>query len=434
MHWRTFPDHKKGIHGIGILLIFIATLLIAVAASGLLIHNSNKLAEDGLSTYSSIKDNLKYFQVVEVSGHDGRDQQLNLLTIDAKLVGDSTPMDLSRMSLFLGEKDQRIILNYRETDSPDVRGNTGFNTWVVQEFGALTYTQNPISTIILPIQDDARHTVSRDLDGDSINDEVEICDDDAITVACPAAYEGTHLVFILSSGAQAYAELRNQDGTLVNVSTGGQVLDVVKSPIIDAEGEHYGYISLSGTTTAIGYEIGSNGETITVYSNGYLIDADLDDDGEDDYLGLDATHFYIDLSNHTEDLVYPLGADLSSGAVTLDVNQRITNGERYGTMLISGTTSAANTIDADVTVQLTPYHDGSGYYTAKHLISASTSRPGYMVPGDVLRFYVEPYSDIHTDDIIDIRIMYHDLEAIAKQIYVGNTFPLTDKVILWPKP
>lgn len=426
-------NHKKGIHGIGILLIFIALLLISVTAAGFLIYRSNQLAQDGHKTFNKINNNFKEFQIVEVAGTDARTQLLTTITIDAKLGGNSVPLDMTKLSISLEEDDSRSILSYRNSDAPLENSNQGYITWADQEFGELNYTQNSINTIILPVVDDVPHTLSRDLDGDGADETIEICDDDGVSVSCPASYEGTHLVVVFSNGGQAYAALQNQDTTLVNVSTGTQVLDVLKSPITDGT-TTYGYISLSGTTPAIGYELDSN-IAITVYSLGYLLQTDLDDDGQNDYLGLNATHVSFDLSSQTSDLVYALGQDLSGGSVTLDVQEPISSGStRYATLTMQGTTSAANTIDESVTVFLEPYHSGKGYFVFEHLIRDKDSINGYMVPGDVVRFYVESYHGVTTDDIIDIKIFYADADARGKKVYSGNTFPNINRVVLWPKP
>ena len=227
LHWRSLQHNKKGIHGIGILFIFIAMMLIAVSVSGFVIYKSNQMAQDGQETYSRISDNFKYFQIVEVAGYDGNDQVLTKLTIDAKLMGDSTPMDLRRMSLSIGEEDFRTVLKYRGYGAPSEESNQGYITWQVQEFDEL----------------------------------------------------------------------------------------------------------VTGTN--------------------YFIHTDLDDDGADDYVRLNSTHVFFNLSNSSTELSYSLGADISA-PTTVDFNQEVTNGARYGTLIIQGTTTVADTIDASMTFEFTP--------------------------------------------------------------------------------
>jgi hypothetical protein len=392
----------------------------------MIINNANRLAEEGGKSYAEAKNNAKFFQIIEIAGMDGRDGELNLITFDAKLLTDSPPIDMRELSVSFGEKNFRSILKYRSYGAPIENSNDGYNTWATQEFDALTYTETALNLIIFPVDETNPFTLPTDLDGDgSATDTVEVCDNNG---PCPAQYDGTHLRFVLSGETDIYyAELRNQDASLINIAPGGQTLDVLRSPITGG----WGYVTITGLTS-LPYDI-DNGCVFLLIDQGYLIDADLDDDGENDYLGLNATHYTIDLSSHTDILSYPLGVDLSSGSVTLDLQQHITNGQRYATMTMQGTTSGANTIDATVTVSLHPYHVGSGYFVAEHIIRAADSINGFMVPGDVVRFYVESYDPILIDHVIDVSIMYHDLETITKKGYVGNTFPNQERILIYPR-
>ncbi|MFP4523863.1 MAG: hypothetical protein ACLFO2_00910 [Candidatus Woesearchaeota archaeon] len=421
--------YKKGSKGIGVLFLFIALILIAVSVSALIYYNSQKLSEKGNENLEKAEGQFKHMQVVEVSGYDGREQTLTSLTVDAKLSMNSEPIDLRELSISIGEEDYRSMLAYRGSDAPVEESNQGYNTWTDQEFGELTYTINTFNPMPR-IDRNYDYYLPLDLDGDDTDDIVHTCD----SSNCPAEYEGTHLKFTLSSGSVAYAELRNDDGSLANIASTPTDLDVTQSPIIGARnGKTYGSISLSGTVD-FQYEIEST-VNVTLQSNGYLLDADVDDDGEDDYMGLNATHFLFYVSSHDEPLSYPLGADLSDGPQqTLDVDQKVTNEQRYGTIKAQGTTTEADKIDADVDVRFNPYHNGQGYYVAEHLVRDKKSKDYYMLPGDIVRFHVEAYRNISTDEIIRIRYFYHNLESPPKDVFVGNTFPNKRKVHLYPEP
>ncbi|MBN1274797.1 hypothetical protein JXA12_00685 [Candidatus Woesearchaeota archaeon] len=300
--------NKKAIHGIGILLIFLAVIFMSVTISALVISQGNKMVGEANVIYDNVHNTYKDFQIVEVAGFDGRNGELDMITVDAKLIGDSSPMNLAHLSISIGEEDFRTILIYRGDDAPIENSNQGYNTWSSQQFGEVT-TNTPT-----------------------------------------------------------------------------------------------------------------------------LIDADLDDDGQDDYLWLNDTHAIISLSGTAGNLTEPLGVDLSAAPVALDVNWLVTNGERYATVTISGTTDTASAIDEDVDFTLKPYHEGGGYYVTEHLIRVQNSINGFIIPGDVVRFHVDTHSPIEEDDIIQIRFFYRNLETAGKRVFVGNTFPDMERVILWPKP
>ncbi|MBW2982678.1 flagellin [Candidatus Woesearchaeota archaeon] len=421
--------HKKGSKGIGVLFLFIALLFIAVSVSALIFYNAEKLAEHGKKNLEKTEGQFKHIQIVEVAGYDGRDQILTELTVDAKLSMNSKPIDLRELSISIGEEDYRSMLAYRGYDAPIEESNDGYNTWTDQEFGELGYTVanfNPDPMLINPA---FPYPLPLDLDGDGMDDILNTCDGSN----CPSEYDGTHLKFTLSGGGVAYAELRNSDGSLAHLDVQPATVDVIRSPILGAQNNKvYGKISVEGTTN-VAYELGSS-INLTLNTNGYELDADVDDDGETDYMGLNATHFIFHISSHDDPLSYPLGVDLSAGSQTLDVDRKVTNENRYGTITAQGETDA-DKIDADVDVQFDPYHNGQGYYVAEHLIRADdNSREYYMLPGDVVRFHVEAYRNISTDEIIKIRYFYHNLESPPKDIYVGNTFPNKRKVDLYPNP
>ncbi|MBD3209210.1 hypothetical protein GF367_02215 [Candidatus Woesearchaeota archaeon] len=419
--------HKKGIHGLSVLLLFIATLLLAVIGSGLVLTNANKLAQEGTMAYHEGHNNYKAFHVIEVAGYDGKEQILTSLTIDVKLVGDSTPMDMHHLSVSVGEEDERTILRYRGDDAPIVNNHSGYKTWTVQEFGELNYTVVNLDLAANPIRNDVASILPYDVDGDGdANDRLWTCDGAGVS-PCDL-YDGTHVALQLTSTAQLfYAELRNQNGTLADISTTPEDLDVIQAAFTG----DWGSLTVTGTV-AFPYQI-DNGCQATYYGNGELIEADLDDDGANDYMSINDTNVFFSLSNESDYLVFPLGTDLDVPG-PIDTTIMVTNGERYGTLRIQGNTTQAGTIDEDVTVELTPYHDAGGYYVAEHLIRARNSRNGYLIPGDVVRFYVEAYDNITTDEVIDINFYYRNLDTVNKRVYAGNTFPNKEKVIMFPNP
>jgi len=143
VHKRTKTVGKKGAHGISVLFLFLALILIATIVSGLIITNSHKLAADGGKMVDKIEQGYKNLQITEIVGFDGRDEEIEALNVDVKTFGKGTPLDLHDLSLSIGEEDYRTILRYRENGEL-TPGNDGYNTWVTEEFENLTNYQTTI--------------------------------------------------------------------------------------------------------------------------------------------------------------------------------------------------------------------------------------------------------------------------------------------------
>lgn len=399
--------------------------------SYMFISESHKLAGDATKNQKKIVDSFKKLTVVQVTGEDVRDQEIEHLMIDVKALTKTAPLDLYDLSVSIAEEDQRTTLTFRNC-SDMVSGITGYNTWMAQEFGAITNGQTTLDLSVDSITASGYDFGSAlDLDGDGSTDTVYVCDD-GTNSPCIVSNDGTHLGFEFSSdpGVIHYAPLQNQDNSWADMSAGGQVLDVYLSPIDDGD---WGYVSVSGTTLAA-YTIGSLGEVVDYSAPLLVLDTDVDDDGQEDYISVNATHVLVDLSSLTDFMVYPLGGDISTAPATLSTSFDVTGAQRYGSMVIEGTTTQDDTIDASMTFEFTPYHNGGGYYCAEYLRRGEWPIEGYLVPGDVVRFHVETYNSMSTGEVFKIQFYYKDLESNMKGVYTGDTFPYQKNIVLFPKP
>ncbi len=107
---------KKAEMGIGTLIIFIALLLVAAVAAGVLIQTSGSLQERALTTGDQAKSQIATnVRVVEVSATDGQDGTLENFEEIIKLSPGSNPIKLSQTLLTMNTYDKTAVLTYRGT-------------------------------------------------------------------------------------------------------------------------------------------------------------------------------------------------------------------------------------------------------------------------------------------------------------------------------
>lgn len=107
--------NKKGEMGIGTLIIFIALLLVAAVAAGVLIQTVGSLQEKALMTGDQAKGQIATNAVVvEVSGTDGSAGNITNLTMIVKLAPGSDEIKLDEAILTVNSYDSTATLSYRD--------------------------------------------------------------------------------------------------------------------------------------------------------------------------------------------------------------------------------------------------------------------------------------------------------------------------------
>jgi archaeal flagellin FlaB len=85
--------NTRGDFGVGSLIIFIAMILVAAIAAGVLIATTNETEQDVYQTGEDVEDELvRSAFIQEIAGMDGREGSITNLTITARLVGGSQPL------------------------------------------------------------------------------------------------------------------------------------------------------------------------------------------------------------------------------------------------------------------------------------------------------------------------------------------------------
>ncbi len=92
---RLLSSAKRAEMGVGVLIVFIAMLLVAAIAAGVLITTVTSLQQKALTTGAEAKGEIStHLQFVQLSGEDGVDGTIENVTALAKLSSGSDPLDL----------------------------------------------------------------------------------------------------------------------------------------------------------------------------------------------------------------------------------------------------------------------------------------------------------------------------------------------------
>ncbi|RMF05532.1 hypothetical protein D6764_04485 [Candidatus Woesearchaeota archaeon] len=233
--------HKKAEMGVGTLIIFIAMLLVAAVAAGVLIQTVGSLQEKGLSTGTQAKGQISTnAKVVEISATDGTDTYVDDFTQIMKLAPGSDPIKLEDVIMTVNTYTRTATLQYRGTTGTYERDAiSGYNTRDEQEIGVLGNTSNNV-------------TLEEDLDQDGSRDYMRVMG-------------GGIFQFNLSTAG------------LINISSGADLSAAdttvtLTSSAIQRSGTVYGYLTVNGTTdSAYHFPLSAN---ITVepypYGTGYF--------------------------------------------------------------------------------------------------------------------------------------------------------------------
>jgi archaellin len=110
--FKSFKS-KKAEMGIGTLIIFIALLLVAAIAAGVLIQTTGSLQEKALSTGNQAKGQIATnARIIEVSASDGRNGTVRYFTSIVKLASGSDAIKLSEVLVTMNTYDMTATLQY----------------------------------------------------------------------------------------------------------------------------------------------------------------------------------------------------------------------------------------------------------------------------------------------------------------------------------
>ena len=150
---------KKAEMGVGTLIIFIAMLLVAAVAAGVVIQTVGSLQEKSLSTGSQAEGQIATNALtVEISATNGNDGEIDDFSQMMKLAPGSEPMKLDSVILSFNTYQSTATLQYRGINGTFVRDRTaGYNTIDEEELGQVGNTVNNV-------------TLEEDFDGDNATD------------------------------------------------------------------------------------------------------------------------------------------------------------------------------------------------------------------------------------------------------------------------
>lgn len=213
--------NKRAEMGVGTLIVFIAMLLVAAVAAGVLIQTAGSLQEKSLATGQQARAQISTnARVIEVSASDGRDGNLTDFQSIMKLSPGSDPIKLDQIIFTFNTKDQTSTLKYRGEDSICEKNNVdGYNTWNAE------YPPS-VSTVV------NNYVLEEDYDDDNLPDYLYISNATATVWTLNMSTAG---VFNLTGGQ----DITNASGTPVNVAFTGTFANSTTT---------FAYLTVTGST------------------------------------------------------------------------------------------------------------------------------------------------------------------------------------------
>lgn len=438
---------RKAEMGVGTLIVFIAMLIVAAVAAGVLLQTSGSLQEKSLSTGQQAKSQIStHARSYEVSATNGENGSVNDFQQILKISPGSDGIKLHSSMITFSTRNATATLRFRGTDSVCEKNNlNGYGTWYDEEFGRLNVGISEIfgaGEILVGHAYGERADLQIDLDNDTQTDYVMTCGSGE--AYCPAAYYDTHLMINISNFGNplyAYVELVDEGGSTVDLTGAGAAagFNCTDLPIVDTEGKMYGYINTwrsagSGNDNYI-TPLG-DADVIFEVVKAYPLDDDLDDDGSDDYFSLtntEAIFFISSLDSITERISVALGDDISAPPANLNLAAGLItyNNTDYGYLRANGNIADADIIPKSVEFKVVPENKGEGYYAVEFDTTGSNHVPGIIQRGDVARICYESPGAIEEDSLVRITIIPKIGTATLTQFITPDVMA-EEKVYLYP--
>lgn len=240
--------YKKGEMGVGTLIVFIAMLLVAAVAAGVLIQTVSSLQEKSLSTGTQAESQISTnAQVIEVSATDGKNGNITDFFQRMKLSPGSNAIKLDEVIFTFNTNDKTSTLEYRGVDSICEKNNqNGYNTWTEQTLAKVN---------------DTVRELEEDLDDDGVADTIYL--DTATNSSLVYVNISSYGVFEIDTGVNlsqdpntldVYSTLANGSTTHAYVNISGEqpqnkTLDNIVTVTPYREGEGYFAVNYEQTGT-----------------------------------------------------------------------------------------------------------------------------------------------------------------------------------------
>jgi len=212
---------KRAIMGIGTLIIFIATILVAAVAAGVLISTSGILQQRALITGQEARKKItNSVEIISIVAHGNRtDESLNNFEILVRLDAGSDPLQMKTFDIsYIGPNDDASANLARG----DLNTNPDFDGFI-EAVGTVT---------------NSTWTFIRDLDDDDVLERVRIQHTNNSEI----------LIFNFSDTDADYFAY-NLSVDLSNASSTPVYMDYTDIAIRGQNHHHYGYFSIEGNTS-----------------------------------------------------------------------------------------------------------------------------------------------------------------------------------------
>jgi flagellin-like protein len=428
---------KRAEMGVGTLIIFIAMLLVAAVAAGVLIQTAGSLQEKSLATGQQSRSQISTnARVIEVSATDGRFGNLTDFQEIVKLSPGSEPIKLDQIIFTFNTKDSTSTLKYKGTDGICMRDNSvGYNTWneerlpQIQDYrGRDTGSGSGAAYMINHL---LRRTTYVDLDGDHAAEFVNVCPGGTL---CASPYNDTDnaILINMSTDGPVYVLLENDDGSIVNLSETDATSGMNITSLAIGE---YGYISAyrdnaDSTYTISDLDPGTPSSYFRIFTNRFTLDEDYDDDGLDDYLAVNDTEVALFLS-HGETLTVALGANVSLGAYNISVAGTFSNSTYdYAAIAILANMTESRWLP-EGSIVITPEREGEGYFVAVYEQEGTNHVAGNLQRGDIIRICLEAPGEIVEDEEVRLNFIPKIGTATLTQFVTPDVIS-TERTYLYP--